>query len=326
MEDLLNALHQKTVGSKEFREQFYDEYNRYKRRPIHADVIMYSFKLNEHDHINRHEFNRLRHSIASIRKFNWGGTYPDNLEVFLFCDDLSSIPAYFKDDYNVQVVQSYEYDPTMLNAWSVHRWFNLQHFKDRSCNILYVDSDTVFYSDPKYLFRTYSSFDVYGKEERGFRHCPIAGSGKDIRFQLDVVDACIKVMGGNVPIYKFCIGAILLNNNIHKKIVSKLDQFIDIMDGLKANEVLNPIPNPRILDQYAMWIIWSRISATNALFGVQDVTHGWIEVKHAEYFNPVLLHYTTRDEQKFAESNPEYNNLIRDVEELGISIDPHSMV
>ena len=54
--------------------------------------------------------------------------------------------------------------------------------------------------------------------------------------------------------------------------------------------------------------------------------HGWIEVKHAEYFNPVLLHYTTRDEQKFAESNPEYNNLIRDVEELGISIDPHSMV
>jgi len=320
MKELLHALRQGTVGFKEFKERFYDEYNNYRRRQIHADVIMYSLKLNEHDHINKHEFKRLRHSITSIRKFNW------DIEVFLFCDDLSAVPPYFKDDFRVQIIQSYEYDSTMLNAWSIHRWFNLQYFKDRSCNILYVDSDTIFYSDPKYLFETYTWYDIYGKEERGFRHCPVAGSSKDIRFQLDVVDACIKVMGGTIPIYKFCIGVILMNNNIHKKIVSKLYQLVDIMNGLKTNEVLNPIPNPRILDQYAMWIIWSRIGATNALFGVQDVTHGWIEIKHAEYFNPVLLHYTTRDEQRFAKRNPEYSDLIRDVDKLGISIDPHSMV
>ena len=75
-----------------------------------------------------------------------------------------------------------------------------------------------------------------------------------------------------------------------------------------------------------MWITWSRIGATNALFGVQDVTHGWIEQKHEDYFNPILLHYTTRDEQKFARSNPKYGNLIRNVDDLGIQIDPHSMV
>ena len=101
---------------------------------------------------------------------------------------------------------------------------------------------------------------------------------------------------------------------------------VTILNSLKANELLNPIPNPRILDQYAMWIIWSRMGATNALFGVQDVTHGWIEPKHKEYFNPIVLHYTTRDEQEFAHSDPKYANLIRDVDDLGIQIDPHSMV
>ena len=176
------------------------------------------------------------------------------------------------------------------------------------------------------MFETYTHHDLYGKEERGFRHCPIAGSNKDIRFNLDLVDACIKAEGGNIPIHKYCIGAILMNNNIHVEIVKKLRQLTEIMDGLKTKQLLNPIPNPRILDQYAMWIIWSRMGATNALFGVQDVTHGWIEPKHEEYFNPILLHYTTRDEQKFAQSDPKYANLIRDTDDLGIQIDPHSMV
>ena len=176
------------------------------------------------------------------------------------------------------------------------------------------------------MFETYSHYDVYGKEERGFRHCPISGSEKDIRFKLDLVDACIQMEGGKTPIHKFCIGAILMNNNVHKDIIARLNELENILNSLKANELLNPIPNPRILDQYAMWILWSRIGATNGLFGVQDVTHGWLEKKHEEYFNPVLLHYTTRDEQKFVEDNKEYSSLKRNTEELGLEIDPHSMV
>ena len=120
--------------------------------------------------------------------------------------------------------------------------------------------------------------DLAGLNAAKITHC----SNKDIRFNLDLVDACIKAEGGNIPIHKYCIGAILMNNNIHVEIVKKLRQLTEIMDGLKTKQLLNPIPNPRILDQYAMWIIWSRIGATNALFGVQDVTHSWIEPKHEE--------------------------------------------
>ena len=320
MRDLLLQLQRGKITLENFKELFYDEYNNYRQRAIVYDVIIYSYRLNDKDHINKHEFKRLRHSITSIRKFN-----PD-IHIYLFCDDPSAVPSYFKEDFKVQVIESYPYDPNMLNAWSIHRWFNLQHFEDRDVNILYVDSDTIFYQDPKYLFETYTHHDIYGKEERGFRHCPIAGSEKDIRFKLDLVDACILMEGGNVPIHKFCIGAILMNNNVHKEIVKKLYQLEVILKKLKANELLNPIPNPRILDQYAMWILWSRIGASTALFGVQDVTHGWIEPKHKEHFNPVLLHYTTRDEQRFVWNNPEYKDLGRNEIELGIDIDPHSMV
>ena len=320
MLSLLHALRRGEITLDKFRDKFYEEWNNWRQRPINQDIVLYSLRMNKHNHINQHEFKRLRHSIMSIRKFNW------DIEIFLFCDYPEQVPPNFKDDFHVRVIKSYSYDPNMLNAWSIHRWFNLQHFEKRDVNILYVDSDTIFYHDPKYLFQTYTHHDIYGKEERGFRHCPIAGSEKDIRFKLDLVDACIQMEGGNIPVHKFCIGAILMNNNIHKKMIKRLDQLEDILNKIKQNELLNRIPNPRILDQYAMWILWSRIGATNALFGVQDVTHGWLEQKHEEYFNPVLLHYTTRDEQKFVKDNKEYSSLKRDTDELGIDIDPHSMV
>ncbi len=40
------------------------------------------------------------------------------------------------------------------------------------CNILYVDSDTIFYDDVQCLFDTYCYYDVYGREEFGFRYDP----------------------------------------------------------------------------------------------------------------------------------------------------------
>ena len=90
--------------------------------------------------------------------------------------------------------------------------------------------------------------------------------------------------------------------------------------------MLNPIPNPRILDQYAAWVLFSHLEASNALFGVQDVTHGWVEIKHVDSFNPVLLHYTTKDEQRFVARNKEYSSLKRDIEGIEEEIDPNSTV
>ena len=48
-----------------------------------------------------------------------------------------------------------------------------------------------------------------------------------------------------------------------------------------------------------------------------------MEEKHKEFFNPIVLHYTTKKEQKFAASDEKYSNLLRDVDEFGEEIDPY---
>ena len=285
-------------------------------RNKHEDIIFYSFKMNAKDHINDHEVRRLEHSIRSIREFN------NEIPVYLFCDKPSFIPLYFSTHYKVSVQQFQKgFDHDMLNAWSIHRWYNLKFFK-KSANILYVDSDTIFYHDPKYLFDTYCVYEVYGREEFGFKNDPTVSGGKKIREQVDLVDACIFDLGGKVEMYKYCLGAVLLNN-VHKKIVKCLDELSELMEKFKTNEILMPVPNRRIVDEYAVWIIFSRLGLSNGLFSVQDVTQGWLEDKHKETFNPVLLHYTTLKEQKFARSDEKYANLRRDSVELGEDIDPY---
>ena len=97
---------------------------------------------------------------------------------------------------------------------------------------------------------------------------------------------------------------------------------INIMNQLANNEIPTPIPNRRIVDEYVMWAILSRLGASSKLFAVQDVTQGWIEKKHQEYFNPVICHYTTKNEQEFAKSDPKYSNLIRNEE---VAYDPWSL-
>ena len=86
-----------------------------------------------------------------------------------------------------------------------------------------------------------------------------------------------------------------------------LDDMIDLMDKVTTNQVFVPIPNRRILDEYVMWVILSRIGAVGGLFAVQDVTHGWIEQKHQENFYPVVCHYTTKKEDILLRSNDKRN-------------------
>ena len=285
------------------------------------NIVFYSYKKSIHAHINDHELKRLDHSIRSLREFN------NEIPVYLFCDDPAFIPPYFRLNYNVNVLPFVDgFDHTMLSAWSIHRWYNLRYFKDQSSNILYLDSDTIFYDDVQYIFDTYSRYDVYGREEFGFRHDPNTGGGKGIREKLTRVDQAISALGGKESVYKYCCGVILLNNNTHTKIINKLDELTELMNIFKNGAQLMPIPNSRIVDQYAVWIILSRLSSTGGMFGIQDVTMGYIEEKHQEFFNPVILHYTTKGEQEFAESDPKYNNLLRDVDELSEDIDPYHVL
>ena len=285
------------------------------------NVVMYSYKKSKYDHINEHEKKRLRHSISSLRENNL------NVPIYLFSDDPSMFLKTFDVWHDVNILPFCEgFDPEIPSAWSIHRWYNLSFFKNNT-RILYVDSDTIFYSNVNYIFDTYTSRDIYGKEERGFRHCPITGSSKNIRKSLDYVDTCIRESEGKTDVYKYCCGVLLLNNDLHLKINFRLNELTELMYELMKGDIPYPLPNSRIADQYAIWILLSRMSTDCGLFGVQDVTHSFLEPKHEEYFNPIVLHYTTRDEQKFAQSDNKYNDLIRETEGAqGREIDPYSIV
>ena len=285
------------------------------------NIVYYSYKTNHHDHINEHEIKRFEHSIRTLREFN------NEIPVYLFCDDPELIPPYFSLEYDVRV-RPFEKAHTHGMLF-IYRWFNLQFFDKPEyddANILYVDSDTVFYGDVQYLFDHYNYAKVFGREEFGFRHDPNTGGGKDIRKALDYVDQCIVEAGGKTQVYKYCMGVMLFNNGFHEDIIDRLEELVKLMEQIKAFELPYPVPNPRIVDEYAMWIILSRIGVTGGLFGVQDVTQGYVEQKHKEFFNPIVMHYTTKGEQQLAQDDERFKNLLRDVDEIGEDIDPYSVL
>jgi hypothetical protein len=287
------------------------------------NIVFYSYKINRSSHINDHELKRLDHSISSLRKFN------HEIPVYLFCDDPEFIPPYFSLEYDVRVLPFEKaHNHGML---FIHKWYNLKFFDKRSgefddSNILYVDSDTLFYGDVQYLFDHYNYAEVFGREEFGFRHDPNTGGGKDIRKALDYVDQCIIDAGGTTQVYKYCLGVMLFNNGLHLDIIDRLGELVELMLKIKDNKIPYPVPNPRIIDEYAMWVILSRIGVIGGLFGVQDVTQGYIEQKHEEFFNPIVLHYTTKGEQQLAENDERYSNLLRDVDEYSEQIDPFHLL
>ena len=281
------------------------------------NIVFYSYKKSIHDHINDHELKRFEHSIRSLRDFN------DEIPVYLFCDDPAFIPLYFRTHYNVNVLPLVKQGKHGMLF--IYRWFNLNYFKEEA-NILYVDSDTVFYGDVQYLFDHYNYAEVFGREEFGFRHDPNTGGGKNIREALDYVDQCIEEAGGQGHIYKYCMGVMLFNRGVHLDIVERLGELVELMFKLKDGKIPYPVPNPRIIDEYAMWVLLSRMGVFGELFGVQDVTQGYVEQKHEEFFNPIVLHYTTKGEQQLAQDEERFSNLLRDVDEVSEDIDPYHIL
>ena len=281
------------------------------------NIVFYSYKKSIHDHINDHELKRFEHSIRSLRDFN------DEIPVYLFCDDPAFIPLYFRTHYNVNVLPLVK--QVKHGMLFIYRWFNLNYFKEEA-NILYVDSDTVFYGDVQYLFDHYNYAEVFGREEFGFRHDPNIGGGKNIRKALDYVDHCIRDIGGHEQVYKYCTGVMLFNNGLHMDLIDYLGELVELMFKLKDGKLPYPVPNPRIVDEYALWVILSRIGAYGSLFGAQDVTQGYIEQKHEEFFNPIVIHYTTKGEQIMAEEDERFSNLRRDVDEVSEDIDPYHVL
>ena len=304
----------------------------------YTDVVFYSF-WEPHDtderqstmpykwnpkkpKISEHEYKRLKISWSTLRKYN------TEIEI-RFCYngmtdalDHSSVNLdkwkTLCDDYGVIMYPFHEsFTGEEPNAWCIHRWYNLALWKDESLNVLYLDADTYINGDIQLVFDIYKRDPVYGREELGFRHDPNLGvCGEDPRFYLDLIDASILAQGGKTEVQKYCLGVILLNHSTHKFFTSKLlTEFTDLLERIHTFKVFYSIPNYRIMDEFAFWVLLSRWSLRTSLFGNQDVSQTFMEEKHRDHFNPLILHYTTKDEEKFADWAPEFFSLSRSEEE-----------
>ena len=288
------------------------------------DIVFYSFMEAEgKPKIGAHEYKRLKLSWSSLRKHN------TDIEIrFCYYPDLSY--TRFKrekeesrwrslcDDWGVTMYPFHEsFTGNEPNAWCIHRWYNLALWKDEDLNILYLDADTYINGDIQLVFDIYKRDPVYGREELGFRHDPNLGvAGEDPRFYLDLVDASIVAQGGKTEVQKYCLGVILLNQSVHKLFTEEsLQYYTDLLERIHKFKVFYSIPNYRIMDEFAFWVLLSRWSLRTSLFGDQDVSQTFLEKKHEAHFNPIILHYTTKDEEKFADWAPKFFCLSRSGEE-----------
>ncbi len=279
------------------------------------DIVFYSFmEAPGKPEIGEHEFKRLKLSWSSLRKHN------TDIEV-RFCYDGPHDNAMWRalcGQYNIKMWPFHSsFTGKEPNAWCIHRWYNLALWKDENLNVLYMDADTYINGDIQLVFDIYRRDPVYGREELGFRHDPNLGvSGEDPRFYLDLVDASILAQGGKTEVQKYCLGVILLNHSVHKLFTPEiLSYYTELLERIHKYKVFYSIPNYRIMDEFAFWVLLSRFSLRTSLFGDQDVSQTFLEKKHENHFNPIVLHYTTSCEEEFADWAPEFFCLSRSTEE-----------
>jgi len=277
------------------------------------DVVFYSFMESPRKpQIGQHEYKRLKLSWSSLRKHN------KDIEIRFCYDGRRKMWRDLCDDYDVKMYPFHSsFTGKEPNAWCIHRWYNLALWWEHDLNILYLDADTYINGDIQLIFDIYSRDPIYGREELGFRHDPNLGvSGEDPRFYLDLVDASIVAQGGKTEVQKYCLGVILLNHSIHKLFTRDiLSYYTGLLERIHKFEAFYSIPNYRIMDEFAFWVLLSRWGMRTSLFGDQDVSQTFLEKKHENHFNPIVLHYTTKDEEKFADWSPEFFCLSRSQEE-----------
>ena len=269
--------------------------------------------------VNLKEKERIRISIRSLisvmaTPFLDGDYDDDEIDIVLATD----IPELFADMESMwacfELIEIPPSDKSIPNWQYIGRWLNLNVLENYD-RVLYVDSDTIWHDDPLLLFNKYNIAEVYGREEIGFPMDTNTGAyGKDGRYLLDMVDAGIvsewtSPQHGTIP-PKYCMGVMMFNNGFHNYVYSKIKYLKSCIQKCMDGKQFYPLPNLRIVDEYAMWCLLGQIhNASYDYFSPQDVSMPYGEKKHADYYNPVLLHYTTNKEKEAVENMPELEEL-----------------
>ncbi|MCB0309453.1 MAG: hypothetical protein KDD48_08780, partial [Bdellovibrionales bacterium] len=101
---------------------------------------------------------------------------------------------------------------------SLTRWIALDSLKDIDANqVLYIDTDTMFFDDPELIFREYIECDFYAREEPKSQKSTLEYEPSYLNENLLTQTA--KSQGGE-QIEPFNNGVILMNHRLHQKIFS----------------------------------------------------------------------------------------------------------
>ena len=289
-------------------------------QPAEVDVNVNYWKLTpaEKNSVNLKEKERIRISIRSL--VSAMADPVSDIDIVLATD----IPELFADmngrmefkDFTL--VETPASDRSIPNWQYIGRWLNLDVLENYD-RVLYVDSDTIWHDDPQLLFDKYNVAEVYGREEIGFPMDTNTGAyGKNGRYLLDMVDAGIvsewwteipQGPDGTIP-PKYCMGVMLFNNGFHNYVYSKIEYLKSCIQKCIDGKQFYPLPNLRIVDEYAMWCLLGQINnASYDYFSPQDVSMPYGEKKHSDYYNPILLHYCTNKEKEAVENMPELEEL-----------------
>jgi lipopolysaccharide biosynthesis glycosyltransferase len=128
------------------------------------NAIVYSFHIREDDQKRNGCYRQFLYSLETLRKYN------KNIPVKVFISSSKKLEIKI-NDVNTQLINFNNVLPSFFPKdwietghaeWLYHRWINaFRSFKLFDLdNILYIDTDTVFYNDPQKLF------DRYGNTEQ----------------------------------------------------------------------------------------------------------------------------------------------------------------
>lgn len=186
----------------------------------------------------------------------------------------------------------------------LHKFLTLRHFCAlRPAQVLYVDSDTLFYADPLPLMQRCTQADIYARAE------PHSDPRQADAGYFDHAGlARLQQRLGCRPIKPFNTGVMILNHGIWDKFLAQARFFLELVLAFSPKAVAAglpglplPVNNPWIRDQVAFWLSLGRLESFElGLLSYDQLLLGGEELFSPGVFaRPVITHYFTANMAEF---------------------------